>query len=195
MAKPPKDDTPAGRDARQRKSGLAPRPLSEPSPRRNGARAVGSLLPDVGGVAFRRFGFVQGALLGRWREIVGPVYARWSVPDSLRFPRGQKTEGTLTIRVEGPFSVQLQHVAPQIIERVNRILGHNAVARLKLVQGRVPLPAVRQQPADARLAPGAQSEELAPIGNLVGVKDDGLRAALEDLAAQIAIAKGPPKIG
>lgn len=185
MAKPPKDETPVGRDGRLR--------AAQPAPRRNGVRDVGSLLPDVGGVAFKRFGFVQGALLGRWREIVGPVYARWSVPDSLRFPRGQKTEGTLTIRVEGPFSVQLQHVAPQIIERVNRILGHNAVSRLKLVQGEVPAPAIRPQPASVRT--GVEQGGLAPVSNLVGVKDDGLRAALEDLAAQIAIAKGPPKIG
>jgi hypothetical protein len=154
--------------------------------RRNGVRDVGSLLPDVGGVAFRRFGFVQGALLGRWREVVGPVYARWSVPESIRFPRGLKSDGVLTIRVEGPFSLQLQHVAPQIIERVNRILGHNAVARVKLVQGEVPKPDLRpvvMQPA-----------AVAPVGNLVGVKDAGLRSALEDLAAQIAVATGPPKI-
>lgn len=184
MAKPPKDANPAGR--------TRPARMGEPATRRNAVRDVGSLLPDVGGVAFRRFGFLQGALLGRWREIVGPVYARWSVPDSLRFPRGQKTEGTLTIRVEGPFSVQLQHVAPQIIERVNRILGHNAVSRLKLVQGTVPAPSERPKaPVEPQ---GTGAAGAAPVGNLVGVKDEGLRAALEDLAAQIAIAKGPPKI-
>ncbi|WP_199553520.1 DUF721 domain-containing protein [Sandaracinobacteroides hominis] len=150
-------------------------------------RDVGSLLPEVGGVAFRRFGFVHGTLLGRWKDVVGPVYARWSVPENLRFPRGQKVGGTLTVRVEGPFSLQLQHVAPQILDRVNRLLGHNAVARLKLVQGEVPK-------APARDAPPPQA---APVrqSNLEGVKDEGLRAALEDLAAQIAVAKGPPRIG
>jgi hypothetical protein len=150
-------------------------------------RDVGALLPEVGGVAFRRFGFLQTTLVGRWREVVGPVYARWSVPESIRFPRGEKIGGTLTIRVEGPFSLQLQHVAPQIIERVNRILGHNAVARVKLVQGDVPKPADRPAPPRA--------PEPAPVTNLVGVRDEGLRAALQDLAAQVALQKGPPKIG
>lgn len=164
----------------------------QPAPRRNGVRDVGSLLPDVGGVAFRRFGFVQSTLLARWRDVVGPVYARWSVPESLKFPRGEKTGGTLTIRVEGPFSLQLQHVAPQLLDRVNQILGHNAVARLRLVQGEVPKTPVRDAPP-----PQGRAVET---GNLAGVKDDGLRAALEDLAAQIAVAqiggaKGPPKIG
>ena len=160
----------------------------EPPPRRNGVRDVGSLLPDVGGTAFRRFGFVQGALLSRWRDVVGPVYARWSVPESLKFPRGASVGGTLTVRVEGPFSLQLQHVAPQIIDRANRILGANAVAKLKLVQGDVPKPAERPKPVPAPAAP-------APAANLSGVKDEGLRAALEDLAAQLGSATGtPPKV-
>ena len=171
MAKPPKD-----------------RKGQEPAPRRNGVRDVGSLLPDVGGTAFRRFGFVQGALLARWTEVVGPVYARWSIPESLRFPRGQSTGGVLTIRVEGPFSLQLQHVAPQILDRANRILGANAVAKLKLVQGEVPKPAERSQPVVAPVTP-------APAVNLSGVRDEGLRSALEELAAQLGSAKAPPRIG
>jgi hypothetical protein len=160
----------------------------QPSVRRNGVRDVGSLLPDVGGMAFRRFGFVQGALLARWRDVVGPVYARWSIPESLKFPRGQKTGGTLTIRVEGPFSLQLQHVAPQIVDRANRILGHGAVARLRLVQGDVPKPAERPQPQ-------ARPASDAPTANLSGVGNEALRTALEELAAQLGSRKGPPRIG
>lgn len=163
---------------------------AEPPARKYGVRDVGSLLPDVGGMAFRRFGFVQGALLARWREVVGPVYARWSIPESLKFARGETTGGVLTIRVEGPFSIQLQHVGPQIIDRANRILGHAAVGRIRLVQGEVPKPAERPAaPQEAR--------PVAPSGltNLSGVKDDGLRSALEELAAQLGSAKGPPKIG
>lgn len=161
-------------------------PARAPDRRVNGVRDIGSLLPDVGGVAFRRFGFSRAALLGQWREVVGPVYARWSVPESIRFPRGEKSGGTLTIRVEGPFSVQLQHVAPQIIERVNRILGHAAVARLKLVQGEVP-----RQPAPE--APPADAPPI-PVGNLQGVKDEGLRSALESLARELAAGRRPPGI-
>ncbi len=161
---------------------------AEPAPRRYGVREVGALLPEVGGMAFRRFGFVQAALLQRWREVVGPVYARWSVPENLKYPRNQKSGGTLTVRVEGPFALQFQHLSPQIIERANRILGHNAIARLKLVHGEVPRPAVRDAPPQAE-APAAVS------GNLAGVKDEKLRDALEDLAAQLALRNGPPKVG
>lgn len=170
-----------------------PKQSQSPAPRRNGVREVGALLPDVGGVAFRRFGFSHSALISRWREVVGPVYARWSIPESLRYPRGQTVGGTLTVRVEGPFALQLQHVSPQLVERVNRILGHNAVAKLKLVQGEVPRQPARPAPPPEQAAGTAN---LAPLTQqtLSGVKDDGLREALQDLAAALA-GSGPPKIG
>ena len=46
-----------------------------------GARAVSELLPKVGGAAFRKFGFVQSAVVSRWAEIVGERYARVSSPE------------------------------------------------------------------------------------------------------------------
>ena len=46
-------------------------------PRARGARAsVSDLLPEVGGAAFRRFGFVQSSIVSRWREIVGDALRR-----------------------------------------------------------------------------------------------------------------------
>lgn len=168
----------------------AKNPRTEPPARRGGgARAVGALLPEVGGMAFRRFGFLQGELVARWAEVVGPAYARWSVPETLRFPRGEKTGGTLVIRVEGAFAIQLQHVVPQIVERTNRIFGHAAVARIRLVQGSVPRDAECRKPAET---PAASEESLA---NLRQVSDDGLRSALEELARQLARTSGPPRIG
>lgn len=174
MAKPPKD----AKETR----------LAEPPARRNQARPVGELLPDVGATAFRRFGFLQGALVARWREVVGPVYARWSVPQSIRFPRGSRLSGTLIVRAQGPFALQLQHVAPQVIDRANRILGAGVIGGLKLVQGDVPAP--------DRVSPAPQAPEpAAGLTNLSGVADPDLRRALEDLSAALAHTRGPPRIG
>lgn len=176
MAKPPKKDN----------SGAAG---TAPAERRRGAYQVGALLPDIGGNAFRRFGFQQGALVARWREVVGPVYARWSVPQAIRFPPGSRVGATLVVRVQGPFALQLQHVAPQLVERANRILGAGVISRLKLVQGEVPAPEPAPVAADAPAKPAHD-----PGVNLAGVADPGLRAALEALSAALARAKGPPRI-
>ncbi|WP_448579853.1 DUF721 domain-containing protein [Thermaurantiacus sp.] len=156
-------------------------------PRAGRARPVGDLLPDVGGVAFRRFGFAQASLVTHWREIVGPVYAPWSVPEHLKFPRGQREGGLLTIRVEGPFASQMQHLEPQIIARANLLLGSDLVQRIRLIQGPVPRP---QAGEPAPPAPGAP----AATANLKGIADEELRAALERLAAALGSSKGPPRV-
>ena len=67
------------------------RPNAKPSdaPRRGCARAAGDLVGDIGGVAFKRFGFVQSAVVSRWSEIVGERYAKVSSPESIRFPAGR----------------------------------------------------------------------------------------------------------
>lgn len=173
------------------KAPLKPAGKPADAPRANRARAVGEMMGSVGGMAFRRFGFAQAQLIGRWREIVGPVYARWTLPEGLRFPAGRKADGVLTVRVDGPFAAQLQHAAPAIIERCNRVFGYAAVARLRLVQGEVAQP---QAPAPAPpVAPVALS--AATSGSLRVIRDDGLRQSLEDLARQVGATSGPPQIG
>ena len=57
----------------------------------------GDLVGDIAGTSFKRFGFVQGAVVSRWAEIVGERYAKVSTPESIRFPGGKKAGGTLTL--------------------------------------------------------------------------------------------------
>lgn len=165
-----------------------PRDPDAPAPREGRPRAVGELLPAVGGMAFRRFGFAQGALLARWREVVGPLYARWSAPESLRFPRGRRDGALLTIRVEGPFAPQLQHLEGPIIEGCNQLLGAGQVARIRLVQGQVARPEARPD------APSAPAAAPAATANLQDIPDADLRAALADLAAALGTRRGPPRL-
>ena len=50
-------------------------------------RAAGDLVGDVGGQSFRRFGFMQSAIVSRWSEIVGERYAKASSPERRRAVR------------------------------------------------------------------------------------------------------------
>lgn len=188
----PEKDQKKTRSKAQGKAGKGSKSAASMAVRRNAVREIGELLPEAGGVAFRRFGFSRGVLLARWSEIVGPVYARWSVPESLRPSRRKSEGGTLTVRVEGAFALQLQHIAPQLIERINRILGPNSVEKLKLVQGTVtpPGPPARTQPA----APARPNLQTITITQLEGIADSGLRSALEALAEQVAAGQPPPKV-
>lgn len=160
-------------------------------PRGGPARAVGDLLPQVGGAAFRRFGFVQSGIVTRWADIVGPKYAGVSSPESIRFPPGKKAEGVLTVTVKGAHASMMQHIAPEIVERVNRFFGYAAVARLNLKQGRVAERPSRAAPPSLR--PVTPPAELGP--GLRAIADPELQAVLAALAAGVASNRGITVIG
>lgn len=172
------------------KTGKAAKPGSTPArekaaprryerPRGGGARPIADLMPEVGRTAFRRFGFVQSSVVSRWPEIVGARHARVCSPESIRFPMGEKSEGILQLVVVAAHAPMIQHVVPEIVERVNRFFGYNAVARVKIRQGEVkPPPATPQRTAAPSLkpVPFELGESLRDIG------DPELRAVLESLA-------------
>jgi hypothetical protein len=166
----------------------APRTKPAEAPRANRARAVSELLPDVGRAAFRRFGFVQSSIVSRWAEIVGPRYAGVSAPESLRFPHGKRAEGNLTLTVKGAHAAMMQHITPEIIERVNRFFGYAAVARVTIRQGEVTAPRPRAAPPSLKPVPVDLGDSLRTIG------DPELKAVLEALAAGVAATSGLPAI-
>ena len=162
---------------------------SEKAERSCRPRAAGELVGDVGGQSFRRFGFVQSSIVSRWSEIVGERYAKVSSPESIRFPAGRKSGGALTLLVEGAHAPLIQHLAPIIIERVNRFFGYEAVNRVNFKQGRPPA-----------VPPRPKRPELRPVPKELGaglreIADPELRACLESLASQIVASSGPPSLG
>lgn len=155
-------------------------------PRGGAARAVSAMLPEAGGAAFRRFGFVQSSVVSRWREIVGERYAGVSAPESIRFPHGKRSGGVLTLVVEGAYAPTMQHVAPVIAERVNRFFGYEAVARIAFRQGSIAKAAKKPAPPSLRAIPAELGDSLRTIA------DPDLRACLEGLARGVAATRGPP---
>ncbi|SDA35286.1 hypothetical protein SAMN03159340_03218 [Sphingomonas sp. NFR15] len=168
------------------------RPPTEPAPaprRGGGARAVAELLPDATRTAFRRFGFVQSAVVTRWGEIVGSRYAGVSAPESIKFPQGERSGGTLNLVVRGAHATMMQHIAPEIVERVNRFFGYDAVARVLIRQGDVPAPRPRAAPPSLKPVPVELGASLRAIA------DPELKAVLEALAAGVASTRGAPTVG
>ena len=167
----------------------SPRPESnEDAPRRGHARACGDLVSDIAGTSFKRFGFIQGAIIGRWAEIVGQRYARVSSPESIRFPAGRKSGGVLTLLVVGAHGPLLQHLSPLIIERVNRFFGHNAIDRVVFRQGKAIAKTKQPERPQSKPVPKELGEGLRQIA------DPELRACLESLAAKIVGTTGAPTV-
>ncbi len=163
-------------------------PTDSEAPRANRSRSVAELLPSVGGAAFRRFGFVQSSIVSRWAEIVGEKLAGASQPESIRFPHGKKQDGVLTLVARGAHAPMLQHITPEIMERVNRFFGYAAVARVTIRQGEIAAKEPRRAPPSLRPLPADMGDGLKTIA------DPELRAVLESLAAGVAASRGLPRI-
>ena len=156
------------------------RPPAEEKPRGRGARSVAEMLPDIGGAAFRRFGFVQSSVVSRWAEIVGARFADVTAPEMIRFPAGKRRDGNLVLAVESAFGPMIQHVVPVIVERVNRFFGYPAVARVTIRAGTLP----KAEPR--RLAPPLQPVSKEIGDSLREIADPELRDCLAALAAAVA---------
>ena len=167
---------------------MAKHKAQEDAPRSGRARAAGDIIGEVGGAAFKRFGFIQSAIVSRWNEIVGERYAKVSLPESIRFPAGRKSGGVLTLLVEGAHAPLIQHLAPLIIERVNRFFGYEAINRIVFRQGKPPAAPERLMRPALRPVPNELGEGLRQIA------DPELRACLESLAASLSASSGPPAL-
>lgn len=142
---------------------------------------------SVGRSIFRKRGLAHGRMVADWPEIVGRSLAECSCPEKLTTPRGQTENGTLRIRVDGPMAVELQHLTPQIIERINSYFGYRAVDRLTIVRGPLPVPPRRRRPKPKPIDEAAEADIDARIAD---VEDDDLRAALASLGRTIRAQSG-----
>lgn len=151
-------------------------------PRGGPAKSIAELTPQVGRTAFRRFGFVQSSVVTRWPEIVGEHHAKVCTPEAIRFAPGEKVDGILQLVVLPAHAPLIQHVVPEIIERVNRFFGYKAVARVKLRQGNVQPPRAEARPA---APPSLKPIPLELGDSLRDIGDPELRTVLESLARSL----------
>jgi hypothetical protein len=180
MASDAQDDKPAmdSTTPHPESRALAPRDSGRESVRSPfGPRPLSAVLPALVRPAFRGPAAATAQVLADWASIVGPAYADVTTPQRL-------SAGTLTIACAGPWAMELQHVAPALMERVNAHLGRVAVTRLRLVQS-VP----RRPAAPARIAPRPATEAARQA--VATLPPGELRDALERLG-RVALAPRTP---
>lgn len=163
----------------------AQKPRLEDAKRRNNLSALAADVPSLTKRALGHKGFAQADLISAWGMIVGKDIARLCVPVHMRLARLKKNEeltgaippntagGTLTLRASPSASVEIQHLKPRILERIQRYFGYPLITELKVEIGTRKRNA---KPRQALLNPMA-----AP--SLPHIKDPDIRQALERLGA------------
>ena len=152
----------------------------EPKPRRNYMVALSAEVPAIAKHALGSRGYAEAGLFTHWAEIAGAQLAASSLPIKLSFPRGKRDDGTLTVRCGGSAALELQHLAPSVLERINGHFGYRAVARLKIEQG-----AVSQRQVSAPPPPLTRLEQADVSAVVSPVADPEIRASLTRLGTAI----------
>jgi hypothetical protein len=155
---------------------------SDSAERTNAMLSIATALPRITRKTLGRRGLAEGSLVTDWATVVGPLIAERSLPLRLKFAGAERSDGTLHVRVSGALALELQHLEPQVLERINGYFGYRAVGRLRIHQG--PVPAGRGAPQTPRNALAPQID--VEIGTLVStVDDDDLRRALHELGRSL----------
>ena len=166
------------------KSGAANSAASSERSGRYDPRPIGELAGRLVAKPLGKRGFAAAALVADWATIVGPAMANSTLPLRVVFPRGERNQGTLHLKVaSGAMALQMQHLGPLIIERVNTHFGYRAVAQLALVQGPVPRRAA-PVPAPRDETGGEVDPALADM--IAALPDEELKKALAGLGRQLA---------
>lgn len=116
-----------------------------------------------------------------WAEVVGPALATVTAPERLT---GQgKAGGVLTIRASGPVALEVQHLAPQLLERIARHLGPGRVTRLKVVQG--PPKGLAEEQAPPPVPPPIRPAEARHLRESLRALSDFPEGPLRDALARL----------
>lgn len=155
-------------------------------------RAVSALVAPLTRRALGKHGFASASLISDWATIIGDELAASCQPIKLAFPQGRRDAGTLHLHVSGGAALEIQHITPQIIERINGHLGYHAVARLKLIQGQAPR---RTRARRRRLDERGPRRPVEPKhwDGLDEIADPALRESLRRLGMAIAQRESAPK--
>lgn len=158
--------------------------------RRNAPTRLSAELPALTRTAFRNSaggrGFAEAGLITEWASVVGPTVAKLSQPLQIAFPKGARKGGVLTVACTGAAALELQHLTPQVLERINAHFGYAAIAEIRIRQGGVA--GSGGKPRRARAAPRdsgpltpAESEALS--ASLKAVPDGAVKESLKRLGA------------
>ena len=151
--------------------------------RTEGLMSLGTAVREAAKPVFAKRPKAEVALLESWPQIAGPVIAKWARPESLRFAkRSHPRDGTLVLKVDRAFAMDLQHLEGQLIERVNSFFGYSAVKDIRLFQvAELPQkakPKERRTPEPIPADPEAEAKAAS-------VSDERLRGALARLGAAV----------
>ncbi len=160
--------------------------------RRYQIRSISASVERLTRPIFQRRGFGGAGIVEHWPNIVGSHLAGACIPERISYPGQSRRGGTLHLRVgSSSLALEIQHLEPQIIERINSHFGYGAIGRLRIQHGPLTRPApatpAPAQPAIAKADAQALDTRLDDLD--AGDLTDALRALGKRVMARNAARK------
>lgn len=150
------------------------------------ARPLADLIGGLVAPHCRKRGIANLALTLEPADLFGARFAKAASVERIVWPRDEDGQATLVVKADGAAALALQHVAPQVVERANTIIGWPAIGRLRISQaGRRKRRAAPPTPA-APVAPLSEPCSAALHAQTSTVTDEKLKAALNRLGTAVA---------
>ena len=150
--------------------------------RRRGLAPVGAAAARVTAPLLQKRGLAEARIVTDWRAIAGDLVSQRSAPERLTRARQGDAGGTLRLRVAGAWALEFQHMAPELMARINGYFGYPAVARIQFVQG----PVATAPRAPARLRPLSADAEARIVERAAKIADPELRERVMALGRALA---------
>jgi len=116
-----------------------------------------------------------------WPEVVGPYLARLTEPHKLSVHASASgKQAVLHLHCEPMASLEVQHMIPQVLQKVNLFCGSDQIHKIKLVQKALNKKLSTYNKPEKKLKPLSPEIE----GSLEAVENESLREALKKLALQ-----------
>ena len=155
--------------------------------RKNRAETLGATVTRITNPVFMRRGLADGTIAKEWSQIVGSMIANHSQPERITYNDSKRQNGLLHLRVDhSAMATELQHLEPQLIERINGYFGFKAVAKMHFIHGPLAVVQTTRQISRSRPAP----PEDRHVSNIVRQIDDpALREALNRLGNAVSMGR------
>ena len=91
-------------------------------------KIISSISLKITDKIFKERGFKESKIITDWTEIVGKEIS------DLTLPVGLSKNKNLKILCNSSFALELQHMTPKIIDRINLTMGYKAVENIQIFQ-------------------------------------------------------------
>ena len=91
-------------------------------------KIISSISLKITDKIFKKRGFKESKIITDWAEIVGKEIS------DLTLPIGLSKNRNLKILCNSAFALELQHMTPKIIDRINLTMGYKAVENIQIFQ-------------------------------------------------------------